>query len=60
MIRKVMLIFLFQKNVIIFCDNLYAKKDLVVCAVDKYTNLGIICSARYDSIIYDTAQQPAI
>lgn len=58
MIRQVMPVFLSQKNVIVLCDSWYAKKDLV-CVVNEYANLDIICNARYDSVIYDLAPQPA-
>ncbi len=57
MIRQVMPVFLSKKNVIVLCDSWYAKKDLV-CVVDEYANLDIICNARYDSVIYDLAPQP--
>ena len=57
MVRQVMPELSVQKNVIILCDSWYAKKDLV-CVVDEYTNLDIICNARYDSVIYDLAPQP--
>lgn len=57
MVRQVMPVFSFQKNVIILCDSWYAKKDLV-SIVDEYPNLGVICNARYDSVIYDLAPQP--
>ena len=42
---------------IILCDSLYAKKDLV-SIVDEYSNLDVICNARYASIIYDLTPQP--
>ena len=58
MIRQVMPVFLSQKNVIVLCDSWYAKKDLV-CVVNEYANLDIICNARYDSVIYDLAPQPS-
>ena len=57
MVRQVMPELSAQKNVIILCDSWYAKKDLV-CVVDEYKNLDIICNARYDSVIYDLAPQP--
>lgn len=57
MVRQVMPVFSTQKNVIILCDSWYAKKDLV-CVVNEYTNLDIICNARYDSVIYDLTPQP--
>lgn len=52
MVRQVMPAFASQKNVIILCDSWYAKKNLV-CVVDEYPNLDLICNARYDSVIYD-------
>ena len=57
MVRQVMPEFSAQKNVIILCDSWYAKKDLV-CVVDEYENLDVICNARYDSVLYDLAPQP--
>ena len=57
MVRRVMPVFSTQENVIILCDSWYAKKDLI-CVVNEYTNLDIICSARYDSVIYDLTPQP--
>lgn len=57
MVRQVMPGLSAQKNVIILCDSWYAKKDLV-CVVDEYTNLDIICNARHDSVLYDLAPQP--
>ena len=57
MIRQVMPSLSSQKNVIILCDSWYAKKDLV-CVVNEYTNLDLICNARYDSVIYDLPPQP--
>ena len=46
-----------QRSVIILCDSWYAKKDLL-CLVDEYANLDVICNARQDSVIYDLAPQP--
>lgn len=57
MVRQAMPEFSAQKNVIILCDSWYAKKDLVGI-VDEYSNLDVICNARYDSVIYDLAPQP--
>lgn len=57
MVRQVMPELSSKKNVIILCDSWYAKKDLV-CVVDEYSNLDIVCNARYDSVIYDLAPQP--
>ena len=53
-VRQAMPVFASQKNVIILCDSWYAKKNLV-CVVDKYSNLDLICNARYSSAIYDLA-----
>lgn len=58
MVRQVMPEFSAQKNVIILCDSWYAKKNLV-CVVDEYANLDVICNARNDSVLYDLAPQPA-
>ena len=57
MIRKVMPEFCTKKNVVILCDSWYAKKNLV-CVVNEYSNLDIICNARCDSVIYDLAPKP--
>lgn len=57
MVRQVMPELSAQRNVIILCDSWYAKKDLV-CIMDEYANLDVICNARYDSVIYDLAPQP--
>lgn len=54
MVRQVMPEFPGKNNVIILCDSWYAKKDLV-CVVNDYPNLDIICNARCDSVIYDLA-----
>lgn len=42
-----------QRNIIILCNNWYAKKALL-CVVNKYADLDVICNAMYDSIIYDS------
>ena len=57
MVRRVMPEFRAKKNVVILCDSWYAKKDLV-CVVNEYSNLDIICNARCDSVIYDLAPKP--
>ena len=57
MIRQVMPEFRTKKNVVILCDSWYAKKDLV-CVVNDYSNLDIICNARCDSVIYGLAPKP--
>lgn len=44
-----------QRSVIILCDSWYAKKDLL-CIVDEYANLDVICNAN--SVIYELAPQP--
>ena len=54
MVRKVMPNLSAIKNVILLCDSWYAKKNLV-CIVDEYENLDIICNARNDSVMYDLA-----
>ena len=57
MVRQAMLGLSAQRSVIILCDSWYAKKDLL-CVVDEYANLDVICNARCDSVIYDHAPQP--
>ena len=57
MVHQVMPEFCTKKNVVILCDSWYAKKDLV-CVVNDYSNLDIICNARCDSVIYDLAPKP--
>ena len=52
MVRKVMPNLSAVRNVILLCDSWYAKKNLV-CIVDEYENLDIICNARNDSVMYD-------
>ena len=54
MVRKVMPNLSAVRNVILLCDSWYAKKNLV-CIVDEYENLDIICNARNDSVMYDLA-----
>lgn len=54
MVRQAMPEFQKKKNVVIFCDSWYARKDLVRI-VDEYFNLDVICNARCDSVIYDPA-----
>ena len=54
MVRNVMPSLSSIKNVILLCDSWYAKKNLL-CIVDEYENLDIICNARNDSVIYDLA-----
>ena len=56
MVRKVMPTLSSIRNVILLCDSWYAKKNLL-CIVDEYENLDIICNARNDSVIYDLAPQ---
>ena len=58
MVRRVMPELAGKKNVIILCDSLYVKKDLV-CLVDEYENLDLIGNTRSDSVIYDLAPQPS-
>jgi hypothetical protein len=57
MVRQAMPELAGVKNAIILCDSWYAKKDFV-CIVDEYTNLDIVCNARHDSVMYDTAPAP--
>lgn len=57
MVRQAMPDLSAQRSVIILCDSWYAKKDLL-CVVDEYANLDVICNARCDSVIYDLAPQP--
>lgn len=57
MVRQVMSEFKAKKNVLILCDSWYAKKNFVRI-VDEYSNLDVICNARYDSVIYDLASEP--
>lgn len=47
MVHQVMPVLSVQKNVILLCDSWYAKKELV-CVIEEYVNLDIICNARYD------------
>ena len=54
MVRKVMPNLSSIRNVILLCDSWYAKKNLV-CIVNEYENLDIICNARNDSVMYDLA-----
>ena len=57
MVRQVMPELRDKNNVIILCDSWYAKKNLVRI-VDEYPNLDVVCNARYDSVIYETAPEP--
>ena len=52
MIHQVMPALSGRKNVILLCDSWYAKTDLV-CLVDCYDNLDVICNVRCDSALYD-------
>lgn len=54
MVRNIMPTLSSIRNVILLCDSWYAKKNLL-CMVDEYENLDIICNARNDSVIYDLA-----
>ena len=54
MIRQVMPEFRKQNNVIPMFDSWYAKKELL-CVVDEFSNLDILCGARSDTILYDLA-----
>lgn len=57
MVRQVMPELAEKKNVILLCGSRYTKGDLV-SVVDEYQNLGLTGNARYDSVLYDLAQQP--
>ena len=57
MVRQAMPVFALQKSVIVLCDSWYAKKDLL-CIVDEYPNLDIICKARCDSALYGQPPKP--
>ena len=57
MVRQAMPVFALQKSVIVLCDSWYAKKDLL-CIVDEYPNLDIICNARCDSALYGQPPKP--
>lgn len=54
MVRQVMPSLSNIRNVILLCDSWYAKKNLL-CTIEEYENLDIICSARNDSVLYDLA-----
>ena len=57
MVRQAMPVFAPQKNVIILYDSWYAKKDLL-CVVEEYPNLDVVCNARCDSALYGLAPEP--
>ncbi len=57
MVRQVMSAFRNKRNVIIFCDSWYVKKNLIH-VTEGYPDLDIICNARYDSVLYDLAPAP--
>ena len=57
MVRQAMPVFALQKSVLVLCDSWYAKKDLL-CIVDEYPNLDIICKARCDSALYGQPPKP--
>ena len=42
----------FREKRDLLCDIQYAKKNLVRI-VDKYPNLGVVCNARFDSVMYN-------
>lgn len=46
-----------KHQVLLLFDSWYAKNALV-CLVDEYKNLDIICNARYDFAIYDLPPAP--
>ncbi|MFT4105558.1 MAG: hypothetical protein QM657_07355 [Lacrimispora sp.] len=54
MVRQVMPEFVSQKNVVI--HSWYAKRSFA-CIVEEYSNLDLICNARYDSVMYDLPPQ---
>ncbi len=54
MVRQVMPELRKQNNVILMFDSWYAKKELL-CVVDEFSNLDILCGARSDTILYDLA-----
>ena len=56
MVRQAMPELAGQKKVILMFDSWYAKKDLL-CVVDEFPNLDIICGARTDSVLYDLAPE---
>lgn len=58
MVHQVIPEFRTKKNVVILCDSWYAKKYLV-CVVNDYPNLDIICNARCDSVIYGLVPKSA-
>lgn len=57
MVRQVMPELASQNHVILMFDSWYAKKDLL-CVVDEFSNLDIICGARSDTVLYDPAPPP--
>lgn len=57
MVRQVMPELTQQRNVILMFDSWYAKKDLL-CVVEEFSNLDIICGARTDTALYDLAPPP--
>lgn len=57
MLRSVMPELEQKHQVLLLFDSWYAKNALV-CLVDEYKNLDIICNARYDSAIYDLPPAP--
>ncbi len=58
MVRQAMPVFARQKSVIVLYNSWYAKKDLL-CIVDEYPSLDIICNARCDSVLYGQPPKPA-
>lgn len=54
MVRQIMPSLFGVRNVILLCDIWYAKKNLL-CIVDEYENLDVICNVRNDSLIYHLA-----
>ena len=54
MVRQVMPELAGHKQVILLFDSWYAKRDLL-CVVDEFSNLDILCGARSDTVLYDLA-----
>ena len=53
-VRQVMKELMKQNNVILMFDSWYAKKELL-CILDEFSNLDILCGARSDTALYDLA-----
>ncbi len=57
MVRQVMPCLAGRENAIILCDSWHAKRKLV-CIINEYENLDIICNAQHDSVLYDLPPSP--